>query len=249
MTPFNWFMLAVLAVIGWIAVSPDPLADSLRVRFFHAKTVLAKKLDSAIAREEHTLAQEEVGKAKGNQSLLELKDARNLLQAQFDAMMKQINDLDIASKNAASVSDTVSVKDALSKKDALELDIQPIRDQLADAEARVKDRQDRLAELDIVIKQQRARVASTRSRASGASGAEIDQMIADLSDNSNHEKAEELLQEGEAHAKTMRDEADSTIDNRRQDEKTKAYAKGAPQNTPSLDDRAAALIASFHKKS
>lgn len=244
----NWLYVGIAAAVLWVAYSPDPLAEVIRVAVFHAKSRLARKLDSAIARHELAVANAERAKAEANQQLLIMKDARNDLKLQLDPLDALIAARDTAAKNAASVGKDDMVKQALQEKRDAEDDAAPIREQYQTACTRIDYYTKRSAALDVEIKQRRAALADAKSRSAGASSAEIDTIIARLDsagNQANMQKADDLLREAEAHAMTMRGEADQALATRRQ--KAEMDAMSQPQGRPSIDDEAAALMAQFNK--
>ncbi|MBI2465195.1 hypothetical protein HYV64_03570 [Candidatus Shapirobacteria bacterium] len=249
MNPTVQIILAALFVI-WLFASPDALADVIRVRLFHMRSVVIRKLDSAVARQEAAVAAAELAKSRSETHLLELKTARNLALEQLKPFDDEISTMDRAAKRAGKLGDEASVKEAVEKMQTAQEDSAEIRTRYEAADARVKKLDIDIDALDTEIKVRKSKLAEARSRAASASsGKEIYRIIADLDEagsQRNQQKAEEILQNAEAEAKTYEDEANLKIARRRADAKLRAL--GTEVETPSASDLVAKYMGTSEAK-
>lgn len=231
-------LLLAVAFLIWLFGSPDALADVIRVRLFHMRSVVIRKLDSAVARHEAAVASAELAKSKAETALLEMKTARNLALEQLKPFDQTIAEMDRAAKRAGKAKDKDAVAEAVRLMQEAQLDSADIRTRYEKADARVKKLDIDIDALDTEIKMRRSELADARSRAASASsGKEIYRIIADLDDagsKRNQQKAEELLQTAEAEAKTFEDEANLAVSRRRSEAKLRAL--GSEVEAPSADD-------------
>lgn len=220
---------AIAVALLWLTFSPDAFADSVRVRFFHVKSVLARKLDSAVARQELAAANADLAKSKAETALLNMKTARNELARQLAPFDKTIADMDAAAKRAAADNRSDLVAAAVTKMQEAQTDSAGIRTQHTAACARVESLTHEIDTLDTEIKRRRANVADAKSRsADSTSRKDIYEIIAGLDSagsQANQQKAEDLLVHAEAEADTYQEQAKQVTDARRQTTELAAMAK------------------------
>jgi hypothetical protein len=250
MTLFNWFMLALIAVGFWIALSPDGLADAARVRIFKMKSWAQRKLDDAVARGQRAVEKTEAKKAKANADLLTVKKERRLAENEMREADAKVKELNAASENAASVSRTDLVEaaeeqlaeewepkqtDAKAAYDFQMAEQQRLEAMIADFEKILAVRRRNLSEL-------RTRAASARTRR------DVNAAIADLNpDGSDDEmkKAFDALKDAEAEADVMTEEADKVRAKIKQQAELVQMAKGP---IASVEERVAARMQKFAPK-
>ncbi len=116
MAPITVVMILVLVAIGWVALSPDKLADTLRTRFKGAKARVADALDDAVARIDSAQEEAEAKLSKAREALITIMARRRLIQGQVETKKQSISMLDAAAEGAAREQRREVVQAALDRK-------------------------------------------------------------------------------------------------------------------------------------
>src|SRR3990167_11075793 len=118
-TPVVLIVVALFAV-GWVAISPDPLARALKARFVSTKLAAANAVDDAVARIDKALNDLNGNLAKITSSQLQIKTLRHGRQAELTQLLANITKYDNMAKQAAARGRRDLVVAALQRKTAAE---------------------------------------------------------------------------------------------------------------------------------
>lgn len=246
MNTFGYILIALVVIaLGWLALSKDPLATAIRVRFNWQKSQVANALDDANARIQSAIDKTQQKLAIANGSLVSVKQNRHDLEAQVNDA-KRASDLhQTQANNAASVGRADLVTEALRLKDQADAQIALLQPQLDLVLAKEKELSDAIQILNNKNAEYlRQKSAFAVRGATATTVGQVDAMIAGLDQSGaddDAQRADQIIRQVEAKAGAFADMAQPVKDRARVEQELNDLAH--PQD--SVEARTAALMAKF----
>lgn len=242
-------VLVLAAVIAWCAFSPDPLAETIRVRWFGLKTRAQKMLDSAKDRALKAKRDTEAKQAKGNADLIDIKTVRRRMENDLNEAQADLVKWNTAADNAASVGREDLVRAAEEKVAEAQSRVDTLTPECAKVKAKEAQVEGVLADLAkiIAVRARQVNEIDVRSRTARTVG-DANRLIAGLNVDGNDDqikKAYDLVKDAEAEADVYTEAADKVRAQMQQTAELEALSK---EPVASLDDRVAARMAKFSKQ-
>lgn len=241
-------VLAVLAVL-WVALSPDRLASTIRVRIKGSKAVAAEAIDDISARLESAIEDNLTQLRKAETALVTVGTSKKAIEAKL-AMAKQDSEKwDRAAQNAAAQQEKHLVVQALALKQAAD-------DQVTSLQPQVKLLTGKYAEIEQAVRTLhqndtalKAKKVELKTRATTAEvSRDVQQLLSTINTEghtANIERATEMVERLEAQAGAWTDVNAPAMQEEKDRQALEALAKG-PQD--SLDSQADKLMAQYANK-
>ncbi len=237
-------------IAAWCALSPDPLAETIRVRVFGLKTRAQRLLDSAKDRALKSKRDAEIKQARGNADLIAIKTVRRRLQNDLAEAMADVAKYNAAADNAASIqnADLVTkaeekIAKAQGRVDTIQPEFNKIKTKEADVEAALTD----LAKI-IAVRARQVNEIDVRSRTARSVG-DANKLISTLGVDGNDEqikKAYDLVKDAEAEADVWTEQAEKVRAELKATAELESLAK-SPEIP--IEQRVAERMTKFQKQS
>ena len=242
-------VILLMVLIGWVMISPDKLADTLRTRFKGSKQRVATALDSAVDRVQAAEADANAQLAKTQRALVEVKGMRHQVQTRCDVLKASALKYQMAAENAASIGRQDLALEALNRRNTANVELEKVQGQLSFLVGKEQEVQNAVTALTARKAQLRQQVVEIKTRAKTATVTlSVNELLAgvDLSGRSSDvDRAFEILAEIEGKSGAMAEIAESTMSSQRIDQELEALTR--PQ--VKVEDELAQLMGKFNQTS